>query len=185
MGNLKRTWEDMLNPGAASQLSARKKARYQLDKNATGSEPLPGKRKRGDEDGEALDVDMPDIPQGPKILSRGEFLAHLGRSGSTRFSNSRVSPRGILRKDVVLKSIFQTQEPYTDYTIRRVGDRLAVLGVRYGNTRLGRQHRSHGDAVTPPSPKRRRVSTTSVEFDVQSPWMRSLTNWMAPLLWWF
>jgi hypothetical protein len=128
-----------------------KKARYERETKDPSSSS--GKRKSVEDEGNSSPDDMLDVSEGPKILSDGEYdtcqtsdrTSHSHSDGEhdtrqtsdrTLRSHSQRPPKrtkGILRKDVPIKKVYESDAPYTDYVIRKSGNRLVLLGVRYGN----------------------------------------------------
>lgn len=110
MGNLKRAREDMDDPDGVREWAARKKARYEFAKRARNGERATRKRKRDKIDGQdelegyMTSDEMPGVQEGPKILTKSEYIA-LETSNQGSGGSSSSGPRSILRKTTPVKTI--------------------------------------------------------------------------------
>jgi len=144
MGSLKRAREDAENPGAVRERSAQKKARYELAKRSSSTSTRKRKRHGEGSEGYATFDEMPEVPEGPKILTRAEYLVHPTSTQTPGASSSSSSaPRSILRKTSPVRLVSHNREHWLgshldkspklgprDLHVPTLGKRV-MLGVHY------------------------------------------------------
>jgi hypothetical protein len=164
MGSLKRAREDSEHPDAVRVWSAQKKARYELVKKAVNGDISTRKRKREADDvinGYVAEDEFPNVPEGPKILSKAEYINRIASIPSSSSAN----PRSILRKTRPVRLVSQNREHWIgshlekspklgpeDLHLRSVGNTV-MLGVHY-NSYLDSVDENESDP--PDSPRKNR-----------------------------